>query len=286
MSMNSLTNKDMSEFWNGGGGLNWMRFQSRLEKSLKLFGQQAISAAKIKDKEKILDVGCGWGDTSFDLAQCIGSNGHVRGLDISDFILEQARSRRDWLGVDNIEFECLDVESCNFEPEVYDVVFSRFGVMFFNDPVAAFKNIKAALKPNGRLVFVCWQSVKANQWVNLPYEISTNHVPVTQEPNPEAPGGFSFGNADRVKQILNDAEFNNIIVKPYKTKFNVGDTLEEALTLLSNLGPASSIITAPDIDDEIKQLIVDDLCKALITHKTSQGIELDAATWIVTATNN
>jgi len=285
MCMNDLVNVDMSELWNGGGGLNWMRFQNRLEKSLTPFGQQAISTAMFTKNERILDVGCGWGDTSFEIAQNVGSNGYVRGIDISELILRQARSQTASFRLNNISFECVDAESHNFEAIEYDVIFSRFGIMFFNDPVAAFKNIRTALKKNGRIVFICWQSVNANQWVNLPIEITEKYTALTQQIDPEAPGGFAFGNSNRVLQILKDAGFVDVKVEPFKTKFNVGKNLDEAIEFLSHLGPASSVLDDPKINDEIKSNIIKELRNTLALYQTSQGVELDAATWIFTATN-
>jgi ubiquinone/menaquinone biosynthesis C-methylase UbiE len=283
--MNDLSNSDMRKFWNGDGGLNWMRFQSRLEKSLTGFGEQAISSAKIARDERVLDVGCGWADTSFELAQRVGPNGYVRGIDISKLILKQARNRIDSFGLDNIQFDCVDAESHRFDSMKFDVIFSRFGVMFFNDPVAAFRNLIGALKPGGRIVFICWQSVKDNQWVNLPQEIVAKHVAGLEPVNPEAPGGFAFGDANRVLSILQEAGFVDIRVKPYDTKFNVGENLDEAITFLSHLGPASAVIEAPDLDSVIKNHIIADLRNELVLNQSSNGIELDSATWIFTAAN-
>jgi len=281
--MNDLANPDMRNYWNGDGGLNWIRFQSQLEKSLMPFGKQAISTAMIALDETVIDVGCGWGDTSIELAQQVGPKGHVLGIDISNLILEQAQNRLDASSLNNIKFECVDAESHQFDMMKLDVVFSRFGVMFFNNPVVAFRNIYGALKPGGRLIFICWQSIKENQWVNLPQEIVIQYVEIASV-DPDAPGGFAFGDSTRVLGILDAAGFVDINVEPYKTKITVGENLDEAIILLSHLGPASSVIENPDLDGEIKNRILNDLRNALEFYKSLQGIELDAATWIFTAT--
>jgi len=283
--MNDLSNTDMSQFWNGDGGQNWIRFQNRLEKSLNIFGEQAILTAKLAQDEYVLDVGCGWGDTTFEIAKSVGLNGYVRGIDISELILDQARTRIDSFGLDNIKFECVDAESHQFKSMEFDVIYSRFGVMFFNDPVAAFRNIKRTLKPGGRLVFICWKSVNENQWVKLPQEITNKYVAMSEPSNPHAPGGFAFGDAATVLAILDDAGFKETQVETYATKFNVGENLDEAIIFLSHLGPASSIIEDPDLDVEIKKRIIAELRSELVKNETSLGIELNAETWIFTAKN-
>jgi len=283
--MNDLTNIDMSDFWNGSGGENWMRFHEQLEKSLNPFGMKAISTAMIKSGERVLDVGCGWGDTSFNILQSVGIQGQVHGIDISNLILQHAGNRVDASGHKNISFECVDAESHSFDSMVFDIIYSRFGVMFFSNPVEAFKNIRKTLKPDGRLVFVCWQSIQANQWVNLPLEIAKNHVFIPPPTNPDAPGGFSFGDDSRVKRILDEAGFVNTKIQPFSTKFTVGENIEDAMTFLSNIGPASSVLDDPEIDNVIKQHITSELRETLASYKTLNGVQLDAATWIVTASN-
>jgi len=252
--------------------------------SLQLFGRQAMSVAMLVEGERVLDIGCGWGDTSFEMARSVGLNGYVQGNDISGLILKKARRR---IGIEqhtNINFECADAESHHFNSKVFDVVYSRFGVMFFKDPVAAFKNIRKVLMPDGRMIFICWQSIKSNQWVSLPLEITEKYVYVPQPDDPEAPGGFSFGDVNRVQYILDEAGFADIQIKPFITKFNLGHDLDIAISFLFHIGPASSVTGDPGIESATKKDISDDLRNSLLLYKTLQGVELDAATWIVTAT--
>ncbi|MFV1984699.1 MAG: class I SAM-dependent methyltransferase [Thiohalomonadales bacterium] len=280
---NSVVNTDMSDYWNGDGGRNWMRFQQRLASSLQPFGQRAMLAMNFSGGEKILDIGCGCGDTTFEIAQAVGASGYVQGIDISELILQQGRNRLKTFGLDNIRFKCVDAESNRFTVNSFDAAYSRFGVMFFNDPVVAFTNISEVLVPNGRVSFICWQPIAANQWVTLPLDIVNNHVTNTPVINADLPGAFSFGDKNKVVRILQAAGFVDISIEKFEIKFNVGNTIDEAVIFLSHLGPASSVIEDPDIDATTKNAIGNDLHNSLIRYETAEGVNLDAATWVVTA---
>jgi len=281
---NNVVNTDMSDFWNGDGGRNWMRFQHRLAISLKHFGQQAMVATNLSKGEKVLDIGCGWGDTTFDIARTVASNGYVQGVDISDLILQHAITRLKSSDLDNVSFKCVDAESHRFTLKSFDVAYSRFGVMFFNDPVAAFNNIRQILKPNGRLSFICWQPIADNQWVKLPLDSVAKHFVDAPEINEDLPGAFSLGDKSKASRILESAGYNNISIEPFKTKLNVGNSIEEAIAFLSNLGPASGVFGNPDIDIDTKNHILNDLRKELNHNQSTEGVELNASTWIVNAT--
>ncbi|WP_172597700.1 class I SAM-dependent methyltransferase [Sulfuriflexus mobilis] len=283
--MSNMVNMDMSEFWNGDGGRKWLRFQDRIDASLIDFGQEVMAATAISAGERVLDIGCGCGDTSFEMAHYVGPFGQVQGVDISELILEQGRSRAASAGQYNISFECADAQSHHFESMTFDVAFSRFGVMFFDNPIAAFDNIRRALQPRGRLAFICWQPINSNQWVSLPLDIAANHVPLPAASAEEEPGAFSFGNANRIVHILAEAGFSDISIERFDTMFNVGRSLDEAVTFLSNIGPASNAIEAANMDEISKARFLAELRTTLVPYKTLRGVELGAATWVVTANN-
>ena len=284
-TINNKSNIKMHDFWVGTGGQKWLRFQEILSKGLTVFGRKAMLAAAFSSGERVLDIGCGCGDTSFDITRLIGDKGYVEGIDISNLMINEAR-RRDIIDFHyNINFKCADVQSQNFESMIYDVAYSRFGVMFFNDPVAAFSNIQQILQPDGRLAFVCWQPVTENQWVRLPLEVTANHVSLPTPPDPDEPDAFSFGALYRVERILEMAGFVDISIEPFITKFNIGANLEEAVTFLTHMGPASSVIESIDLDSKIRAQIVADLFKVIAPYETDDGVNLEAATWVVTAKN-
>lgn len=283
--MSEMANSGMHDYWNGDGGHMWVNFQDRIDASLIQFGQEAISAATIASGDRVLDIGCGCGDTSIAIANLVGPDGHVHGIDISKPILAQARHRAASATTSNVTFECADAQSHRFESMSFDVVFSRFGVMFFDDPVAAFANIRQALKPGGRMAFICWQPVKDNEWVNLPLELVAKHIALPPPSGPEEPGGFSFGDANRVNRILAAAGFAGTSMQQFHSFFNVGSDLDEAMNFLTRIGPAGTAIEAADVNDITRARITTKLRATLAPCEMEHGVLLGAAAWIVTARN-
>ena len=237
--MNNTVNADMNEYWNGDGGHKLLRFQDNMNESLKPFGHAAMASASFSTGEKVIDIGCGCGDTTFEIARTVGAAGLARGIDISTPILAQARERASQTAKTNVDFECADAQIHHFEPSAFDVVFSRFGVMFFDDPVVAFKNLRSALKPGGRVAFISWQTAKNNEWISLSLDVVAKHVPLPAPPDPEEPGPLSFGDPERVKRILVGAGFSGIKIEAVSTPLIVGENLDYAARFLTQMGPAS-----------------------------------------------
>ena len=282
-SQMSESNNDMREFWNGIGGHKWINYQKILNSSLETFGREAMIVAKATSCDHVLDIGCGCGDTSIEIARKVGPKGKVTGIDVSEVILNQAQEHA--LTMTNLNFECVDAQYYDFDPQVCDLAYSRFGVMFFDDPGAALGNIRKALKPGGRMVFVCWQPVKNNQWINLPLDIAAKFLAPPPPSGPEVPGPFSFGETKRITEILEIAGFNSISISPYNAKFNLGKNSIEAADFISSIGPSSYLMDNPDTDEITKTNFINDLRQTLALHETRNGIDLNAATWIVSAFN-
>ena len=283
--MNDKVNVEMIEFWNGEGGKKWVRFQDMLDASLLPFGHRAIKAAEVKTGERVIDVGCGCGDASLELARRVGSEGSVLGVDVSEPILEQAKSRMAAQAATGITFERGDAQIHRFDTARFDLVFSRFGVMFFENPTAAFSNLQSALKPGGRLAFVCWQPAGENSWVSLPVGVAAGHVPHPTPPGPDEPGPFAFGEPERVRNILAAAGFINSEIENFDTPFTIGNSggVDEAVEFFMQIGPTARMIAEADADDATRSRIAGDLRSALKPYDTGQGLEMDAKTWIVTA---
>jgi len=283
--VDNTVNADMSEFWNGDGGQKWLRFQDRMKVNLMPFGHMAMTAASLSTGERVIDVGCGCGDTTFEIARLVGPSGYAHGIDISTPILAQANERAVSASEKNVTFERADAQIHRFDPAAFNVIFSRFGIMFFDDPVVAFKNLRSALKSGGRIAFVAWQSAKNNEWISLSLDVVAKHIPLSAPPGPEEPGPLSFGDTERLKQILVQAGFSDIGIEGVSIPFIVGDNLDYAAKFLTQMGPASGAIANSDANEETKFRIVSDMRDALGAFETDQGIAMSSATWVVTAQN-
>ncbi len=280
--MDVATNAEMIDFWNGEAGQKWVRFQERMDQSLRSLGQAAMAAAMPEAGERVIDVGCGCGDTSFDLAGRVGPNGRVLGVDVSAPMLSRAKTR---LGpVANVAFEQGDAQVYPFAPAAHDLVYSRFGVMFFDDPVAAFRNLRAALKPAGRMAFISWRAAGENAWVKLPVSIVGAHVPLPPRAGPDEPGEFAFADDGRVRRILTAAGFADVsIVRTDSPMTLAGGGLDEAVAFLLELGPTGRAVADAGGGEDLKSRIAADLRDGLRPYLTSAGVTLQTSAWITTA---
>ena len=212
--MPETDNADQIAYWNADAGETWAALQKQMDAQLEPHGLRAMEALAPAAGERIVDVGCGSGQTSLALGQAVGRSGAVMGLDISRPLLDLARRRAAESGAANVSFGEADVQTYAFAPATFDAVFSRFGVMFFADPPAAFANIRRALKPGGRLAFVCWRTPAENIFMTLPYTAAAAQFPPAPPPTPGAPGPFAFADPDRVRHILSSAGFRDIGAGP------------------------------------------------------------------------
>lgn len=271
-------NADQIAYWNAQAGETWAAQQDKLDRQLEPLGEAAIAALAPKAGERLIDIGCGAGQTTLALAQRVGSGGSVLGVDISAPLLDVARRRAE--GLANVSFVEADAQTHPFEPA--DGVFSRFGVMFFADPPAAFANIHKALKPGGRLAFVCWRPLAENEWMQAPMRAALPHVAVTPPPpgDPLAPGPFAFADPDRVRGILGGAGFSNVEIAPQDFMIG-GNPLDESVALAMKVGPLGALLREnPDQRDAV----IDAVREAMSAHLGPDGVRLPGAVWIVTAT--
>lgn len=270
-------------YWNGEGGEPWIRTQEERDRSLAPIGAPAQAALALQPGQRVLDIGCGCGGTAFELAAAVGPGGHVLGLDISEPMLALAEQRRRALGLAHVRFSAADATTAEFPGAPFDAVYSRFGVMFFAAPVAAFRNIRAAMAPGAALAFVAWRSVDENPWVNLARQVVLRHVPPPPQADPDAPGQFAFADAARVRRILSEAGFADIVLRPHDLPFTVTEAsdMPTALKAVTTRGPSGRLLA--DSGDEAVARVQAELAPLLEPHLGPGGLSLGSAIWVVTA---
>ena len=278
--MQTTPNAAQLDYWNARAGLTWVRYQAELDRQIDVLGLEAMRALAPRPGERVLDVGCGCGQTSLELAAAVGPDGAVVGIDISTPMLEVARTRRPPGAAAPVEFRLGDAQTEDFGAP-FDAAFSRFGVMFFSDPPAAFGNIRRALRPAGRLSFVCWRSLEDNPWMREPLEAAAPYLPASA-PAPsaaDAPGPFAFADPVKVRRILADAGFRDVLVSAYDADIGAG-SVEESLVLALRVGPLGSAIREhPECEDQVREAV-----RALLArHLTPSGVRMRAGVWIVSA---
>jgi SAM-dependent methyltransferase len=280
-------NLDQAKYWNGPSGNKWVVGQAVIDAALEPLGQLGLAAADPKPGETVIDIGCGCGATSLSLGAKVGESGRVLGLDISAPMLAMARERAAVLP--QIGFECADVGIFDLSGVAADLVFSRFGVMFFRDPVKAFKNIRQGLKPDGRMVFVCWRPLIENLWMHVPLQSALTVMPAPAPSPPNEPGPYAFADSGRVKSILTDAGFADIGFDKGDLKLSLGPAgnhdqdFERAVDFAMTFGPLGRALA--ELDAAMIAQVRQAITKGLEPHRSAEGVKLPAAIWIASARN-
>jgi SAM-dependent methyltransferase len=275
----------MIRYWNEGAGPAWVAMQDRLDRQMAPIGAAALERAGVAPGERVLDVGCGCGGTTLAIAAAVGERGGVVAVDVSEPMLARARERAAAAGLgERIEWRCEDAQTAAFATGAFDCLYSRFGVMFFSDPVAAFANLRRALRPEGRLAFVCWQARERNPWMTVPVLAAMQHVAFPPPPPPDAPGPFAFADPARVRGLLEAAGFRAVEHEPLELAMQLaGGGTEEALELFLAVGPVGQALRDAQAGPDVRARVLDALREAFERFRTPRGVEAPAAAWIVRA---
>ncbi len=273
------------KFWRGDVGKQWAANQAHLDQMLEPMGNALLEAVAPCPGERVLDIGCGCGATSFQAAEWVGDNGWVTGLDLSPDMIDVAKAKVATNGLRNVAFALSDAATRAFEPE-WDLVMSRFGVMFFGDPATAFGNLRHALKPTGRLGFVCWRAAADNQWISVPLAAASDIIELPNPPHPNAPGPFALANPDRINTILSGAGFSQIKItavdRKLSMRFDDDDPCSRAAEFLVEFGPLSHILGKADQASRTR--VKQRLPEVLGAFETEGTMTLSGAGWLVSAT--
>lgn len=280
--MTDAANASQADYWNGGAGQTWVEINRLLDMQLQPLGAQAQAALGPRPGERVLDIGCGAGDTSLDLARAVGPDGAVLGADISQLLLDLAARRAAAAGL-KVRFEAADAQVADLAGlagGAFDAAFSRFGVMFFSGPAAAFANIRRALKPGGRLAFVCWRPPEENPLMTAPMKAAAHLLPPQPPSEPDAPGPFAFKDPERVRGILGEAGFTDVAIRPFDARVG-GWTPDEALVVAQRVGPLGGLLReSPDLKPRVLEAVTEEMAR----HTDADGkVRMGAAVWIVTA---
>lgn len=280
-----MSNAEQIEYWNGDAGKRWAEEDDTMARLLHPVCEALLDHAQVAHCRAALDVGCGGGSQSVMLARRLGAGANVLGVDISQPMLDVALGKINQAGQDcaALDFLLADAASHPFEAASFDLIFSRFGVMFFDDPEAAFGNLRSALAPRGRLAFSCWQPLKDNDWCWIPIQAALQHVAPGERADPHAPGPFAFADPERVNAILGAAGFSNIELHSFtpNLQFSEAPSLAESVGNLARIGPVARLLEGQE--PAVMAKVLTTMEQALEPYFEAGALKLPGAIWFVTA---
>lgn len=270
-------------YWNGPAAERWLRRQEEQDALLAPVAEILLERAAARAGEFVLDIGCGWGSTALALARRVAPGGRVLGVDVSALMLARARQ----LAPPElpVEFALADAAAYAFDPGRADLLFSRFGVMFFAVPASSFANMRKGLRSGARLAFACWREPSANPWLMLPLQAAYRHVPRLPEVGPADPGAFSFADERRVREILGRAGFAGVQLEPIGLTLDIalGNGLDAAVATAVGIGPTSRALEGQPAP--LRAAATQAIRAALADQQLGSRVPLAGAIWIVTANN-
>ncbi|MDD9877757.1 MAG: methyltransferase domain-containing protein [Magnetovibrio sp.] len=280
-------NNEFVDFWNEILVPKFIAYKHILVDGLTHHSEAVFPSLRVREGDNVLDVGCGFGDTAIKLAQAVGPTGRVLGVDCCDAFMDYGREDAARMGLDNVGFENGDALVMPFEPE-YDFVFSRFGTMFFSNPVAAFKNMRRALKPGGVVTHIVWRTPDDNPWLSMAKEVVLRYLPPPGEDAQTCgPGPFSMANQKMVTAMMMAAGFDAIEFERVDAPVLVGKTVEDAINFQLALGPAGEVFREAGDEAEAKRPEIEAALAEAIERQRSDadGIVMPSSSWVISAVN-
>lgn len=271
---------DQVAYWNDEAGPRWVRMQERLDGAFAPLTEELLRRAAAQRGEIVLDIGCGCGSTVLQLASRVGPSGRVVGADVSQPMLSVAERRAGAQGIDNARLVLADVSTYDFTESSFDLAVSQFGVMFFDDPTKAFRNVRRALRPGARMLFMCWRSLSDSEFFSVPLAAAQTKLPPIPPPDATAPGPLAFADADRVRHILTDAAFTDVTIDAFDALLPIGRRAD-ATDMLMQVGPLTRLLVNAGTD--IRDAVAAALDGALRDHESSGAVALRGGVWLVGA---
>jgi SAM-dependent methyltransferase len=272
--------EEQARYWDGDEAAHWLVHEDRYERMLAPFTDHLLTAAAIGCADRVVDIGCGTGSTTRAAGRA-ARDGEALGVDLSAAMLRRAARRTREAGLTNVRFERGDAQVHHLAPGAGDVALSRFGVMFFADPAAAFANIAGGLRGGGRLVLVCWQNPTHNEWIVVLGAAAARHVALAPLDDPTAPGPFSLGEPDRIAAVLRAAALCDVGIEPIAEPLWMGRDVVDTVAFLKATGIWHSVLG--DADPPTVARVSEAVAAALDPYVTPDGLRLGSAAWLVTA---
>jgi SAM-dependent methyltransferase len=279
MSVTEAPNRDQAALWNDASGKTWVELQATLDRMLQPFADRLVAGAFPGEGRWVLDIGCGAGATTLEMARRLGPKGLCLGVDISAPLVSAAKARAEAEGLEAAGFIEADAQAYRFDPGAFDAVISRFGVMFFDNPEGAFANIRKGVRPDGTLTFIAWRSPLENPFMITAVQAAAPFLPAMTPPNPNAPGQFAFADGAKVRRILEGAGWRDVDVAPLDLPSEVPET--DLMAYVTKLGPAGAALR--DADEDLKARVTAALETAFRPYVKDGAARFTSACWLVTA---
>ena len=279
-----MENRQQIQEWNGAQGEAWVRWHDETEQVVAAFGAAALAVADPRPGERVLDVGCGCGTTTFELARRVGPEGHVLGIDVSRPMLEEARRRAEGARLPHIAFTEGDAARTAF-PTDRDLSYSRFGTMFFDDPVAAFRHLRTALRPGGRVVWLAWRTPRDNPWATMGVSAARAALGVAAPPtDPNAPGPFALADEDRARTLMIDAGYVDVRFERRDRTIPIGASAADAAQRMLHLGPTARFAREQD-PARIPEILAAVQAALMPLADATGAVHATGSAWIIHARN-
>jgi len=276
-------NQDQKDYWSDGPGKYWIEYEDQLDSLFQVVTETLLARADPKPAEAVLDIGSGTGANAIAIARHVGPKGVVVATDIAEPLLGRARARAEIEGADNLKFVIADAQTHSFGVRQFDLIVSRFGTMFFSNPVQAFKNLRTALRPGGRLCMVCWAPAQENPWFHLPRDAAIARLGMPQRQPPTTPGPLAFSDKSYVLDILKDAGFPDGRAELEDVEFLLPGSAAAAASLAGNVGPAARIMKEFQCGAEDRLAIEATIEQRFAQYHHEDGLRIPGKLWFYSA---